>query len=162
MQCKRGFKKNPNPLVSIWQHDKGEDSKSPPSQVLQQARAVHNKGKDVMPPKLPPRRVLEQRAKPPKQEELQKNNKGRRNTKETTHATQVAEPPQTRNHMGTRRGPMANRGTSPKKQKRDSDEGAASIDGGGLSRAAQISRNRRLNLRTRVHLAKVRLDVECT
>lgn len=26
MRCRRGFKKNPDSLISIWQHDKGEDS----------------------------------------------------------------------------------------------------------------------------------------
>ena len=70
MQCRRGFKKNPNHLVFIWQHHKGEDFKSPPSQVPQQVRAVHDKGKDAMPLKLPPRREVEQRTKPSEHEEL--------------------------------------------------------------------------------------------
>lgn len=71
---------------------------------------------------------------------------------------QVAEPPQGRR---TRKRPTANYGTSPKAQGRDRDEDVASISGGRMSRAAQISRDRRLIWHTRARLPKVRLHAEC-
>ena len=127
MQCRRGFKKNPDHLVSIRQHHKGKDSRSPPSQVPQQARAVHDKGKDAMPQKLPPRWVVEQRTKSSEHEELRKQKRGRRNTnrkKETTTCGVCGGTSPRVKHEKTN-GKL--RKKSLKEQGRDRDEDAASL-----------------------------------
>ncbi|KAL9408761.1 hypothetical protein AB3S75_047194 [Citrus x aurantiifolia] len=131
MQCKRGFKKNPDHLVSIRQYRKGEDSESPPSQVPQQVRAVHDKGKDVMPPKLPPRRVVEQRTKPSEHKWLRKHKRGCRNTNRKKETTTCGTSGGTSPRVKHKKTNGKSRNKSLKEQGRDRDEDAASLGGGG-------------------------------